>query len=461
MKIYIMGICGTAMSHVALLLRELGHEVMGADQKFFDPIARLLKDNHIPTYTSYDVQRLETIAPDAIIVGNVITRGNSEMEFLLNTHRFPFYSFPAFLEKILFQQRDMWVVTGTHGKTTTTSLLAHILYQMGQNPGFMIGGLPRNFSCGSRLGAATAPFVIEGDEYDTAFFDKRSKFFHYWPRTLVVNNIELDHADIFRDLQDIQRSFHQLTRLLPQRGHLILNGDDENVLALLPCDWTQVHTVGTDKKNQWQIRHFSENTNGLRFDLYWEDQCVYEHIALPLFGLFNARNAAMAYVACHENGYTLSPHSLQDFRGVERRQTILKQTDGCIWLEDFGHHPTAIHATLQALRNLYPTHRLIACFEPACNTSASSHFQARAAYAFASAEEVWLLPPKAHIYSDRFIPDLIKLDEAQLATQMQGKAVRTFAQYEDLLPYYKTVPSQPTVVCAFSNGKLSEFLHQL
>ena len=451
------------MAHVALLLRQMGYVVFGSDAKFFDPIAGLLKRNEVTTFLGYDVDRLCKMAPDAVIVGNVISRGNPEMEFLLNTRRMPFYSFPEFLEKHLFQQRDMWVVSGTHGKTTTTTLLAYLL-KTKQNPGYLIGGLPADFDCGCALGDSNAPFVIEGDEYDTAFFDKRSKFLHYAPRTLIINNLEFDHADIFRDLQDVQRVFYHLTRLVPQNGRIIMNGDDVHVTELMPCDWTQVITVGFGASNDWQIRNFEEAVTGIRFDLYKGQTCIFPNISASLLGAFNARNIAMACVACHENDIDIDISALKKFHGVARRQKVLQQNENFILLEDFGHHPTAVHATLQALKHCYPGYKIIACFEPACNTSASENFQRNATFAFESADEVWLLPAKSKLYSDKFVPILTALNPNEMAQQFQqnGCSVRILSSYEDMQILLNSVQrtSVKTLVCCFSNGPLSEFLNK-
>ena len=462
MKIYIMGICGTAMAHVALLLRQMGYTVLGVDGKFFDPIASLLRENDVQTYEGYNVDRLKQLSPDLVIVGNVVSRGNVEMEYLLRERTIPFYSFPEFLGEQLFRKRDMWVITGTHGKTTTTSLVAFLLKSV-CNPGYLIGGLPQNFSCGCCLGDASAPFAIEGDEYDTAFFDKRSKFFHYWPRTLIINNLEFDHADIFRDVREIQRSFYQLTRLLPSDGHLVLNGDEDNVKALLPCDWTQVHTVGFDSENDWRICNFSEDKTGITFDLYRSNERIFEQISVPLLGQFNARNVAMACVACCVNGVQINIASLKEFKGVVRRQRIVKQVDECIVMEDFGHHPTAIRATLESLQQCYPEYKIVACFEPACNTSASVYFQEKALFAFEYADEVWLLPAKEKLYSDRFVHEngLPKLDLFEMENVLeQGKEkVEVLSNYEDLCQYLSNLAAK-TLVCCFSNGRLSSVLDQ-
>ena len=395
MKIYLMGICGTAMSHVALLLKQAGHQICGSDQTFFDPMASLLKKYQIETFQGYNVDRLKQWKPDAIIVGNVISRGNPEIEYLLNNPFCPFYSFPEFLEKKLLKNRQTFVVTGTHGKTTTTAALAYYLQQ--HCPvGYLIGGLPNNFESGSTYGKESAPFVIEGDEYDTAFFDKRSKFFHYWPNTLIINNLEFDHGDIFPDLTSIQRAFSQLTRLVPSQGFIIYNGDDTNVRALLPCPWAQVQSVGLESHNDWQIKNVQDSINGLNFEVWYHNTLQGQYHS-PLHGIFNARNLTMALVACTLNGYNIDPQTIAHFRGVQRRQVIRYQDETLTIIEDFGHHPTAVAAVLNTLKNCYPTHKIIACFEPACNTSASQHFGENIAQTFHNANEVWFAPTNSKL----------------------------------------------------------------
>lgn len=457
-----MGICGTAMAHVALLLRQIGYEVCGSDTKFFDPIAGLLKQSSIETVQGYNVERLRKINPDIVIVGNVISRGNPEIEYLLDTRKFPFYSFPDFLEKHLFCKRDMWVVSGTHGKTTSTTLLAYLLKNK-MNPGYLIGGLPTDFDCGCNLGDPSTPFVIEGDEYDTAFFDKRSKFLHYAPRTLIINNLEFDHADIFRDLQDIQRTFYHLTRLVPRNGRILLNGDDSAATALLPCDWTHVITVGFGEQNDWKICHFKEDNLGLQFDLYRGKECIFSNVSAPLMGMFNARNVAMACVACQENGISIDTNVLKKFHGVARRQKVLLQKDNFILMEDFGHHPSAIHATLQSLKRCYSTYKIVACFEPACNTSASENFQRHSVFAFEFADNVWLLPTKSKLYNDKFIPPLLGLNLKEIEQQLDARHQTTciLSSYEDLKQHLNLLKQndKKNLVCCFSNGPLSEFLH--
>ena len=278
---------------------------------------------------------------------------------------------------------------------------------------------------------------------------------------MVINNLEFDHADIFRDLKDIQRAFYQLTRMLPAHGHLILNGDDENVRALLPCDWTQVHTVGFGLGNTWRIENLKECVNSIVFDMSHRDDRLFKCIEVPLIGEFNARNVAMAYVACYVNGYMIHPKHLKSFRGVERRQTILKQSTNFVLMEDFGHHPTAIQQTLNALAIRYVDYKIIACFEPSCNTSSSMFFQKNSKFAFQSANEVWLLPPKRNLYSDRFVDCLIPIDEEEVKLELEqaGRNVSLLSDYAALIEKLQQPSNEKRLICCFTNGRLSEKLH--
>ena len=269
MKIYFMGICGTAMGNAALLAKAGGHEIVGADQGIYPPMSDVLAQAGIAIHEGYDADRLVEIAPDLVVIGNAMSRGNPEVEWLLETRQFRFTSLPALLAETCLAGRKNIVVAGTHGKTTTTSLAAFILRENDIDPGFLIGGVPLDPPVGQHLGDLSAPFVIEGDEYDSAFFDKRSKFIHYAPHIAILNNLEFDHADIFRDLADIQRSFRHLTRIVPRNGFILLNGDDPNLSEFADCAWTQVITVGTEPTNDLQIVDFDESPDGVSFTLKW------------------------------------------------------------------------------------------------------------------------------------------------------------------------------------------------
>ncbi len=392
MKLYFMGICGTAMGNAALLARAAGHEVLGADSGVYPPMSTVLAEAGITLHEGYDAARLEKLAPDLVVIGNAMSRGNPEVEWLLDTRALKFTSLPSLLHDTVLATRKNIVVCGTHGKTTTTALTAFLLRENGRDPGFLIGGVPLDPPTGNHLGAAADPFVIEGDEYDSAFFDKRSKFIHYAPHVAVLNNLEFDHADIFRDLADVQRTFSHLARIVPRGGHVVLNGDDDNLRALGPLPWTRVTRVGLGDTNDVRIVDFAEGPRGVTFKLHWGAE-VWGEVAWPIPGLFNARNAAMAATAAAlalggRSLISLAP--LARFRGVKRRQEQLVARAGLTVIEDFGHHPTAIAETLASLRNRYPGALLTAVFEPRSNTARTKTLQAGFMRALAQADEVFI-----------------------------------------------------------------------
>jgi UDP-N-acetylmuramate: L-alanyl-gamma-D-glutamyl-meso-diaminopimelate ligase len=394
MKIYFMGICGTAMGNAALLARAAGHEVLGADTAVYPPMSTVLADAGIVLHEGYDPARLAQLQPDLVVIGNAMSRGNPEVEWLLDSRAIAFTSVPALLADFVLKGRKNIVVAGTHGKTTTTSLTAFLLRENGRDPGFLIGGVPLDPPVGNHLGTASDPFVIEGDEYDSAFFDKRSKFIHYAPHVAVLNNLEFDHADIFRDLQDVQRTFLHLTRIVPRNGWIVLNGDDDNLRALGPLGWTRVVRVGTGEGNDVRITRFSENESGATFQLSWKG-AVWAEVKWAQPGMFNARNAAMAACAAGLALYPDRPAQLKldalaRFRGVKRRQEILVNTPALKVIEDFGHHPTALVETLQSFRARFPGHVIHAAFEPRSNTSRTKVMQAAFMRALALADEVFL-----------------------------------------------------------------------
>ena len=464
MKVYILGVCGTAMAHVGILLRELGHEVYGSDSKFFPPISDLLKGSGIVTFEGYDANRLIDLSPDYVIVGNVVSRKNPEIEYLLGSKAIPFDSFPAFLNKNILVNRERYVVTGTHGKTTTSSLLAYILKENACEAGYFIGGIPENFKCGASIGSPTAPFVIEGDEYDTAFFDKSSKFMHYWPNMLIINNIEFDHGDIFCSLQDIQRAFYNLTKLVPFTGRVIYNGDDDNVCALLPIDWTNHNSVGFLSKNEWQIRNFVENKCCSSFDLYRNNKLAFEKISYPLFGEFNARNVAMAVIAAYYKDEKINIKPLENFSGVMRRQRLIYDSEILKIYDDFAHHPSAIKAILKSLNNLYGDYKLVVCFEPSCNTSASNYFETNMLDCFSLAHEVIFAPQKENVFTQKFVNSLRKMNVNTAVNTLTSNNIpaKAFYTFSDIESFFKTYnPSAKTILCCLSNGKLSSIIKNI
>ncbi|HEY8993051.1 MAG TPA: UDP-N-acetylmuramate:L-alanyl-gamma-D-glutamyl-meso-diaminopimelate ligase [Lacunisphaera sp.] len=394
MKIYFMGICGTAMGNAALLARAAGHEVLGADAGVYPPMSTVLSTAGITLHEGYDPARLAKLAPDLVVIGNAMSRGNPEVEWLLDTRTIAFTSLPALLSDFVLKGRRNIVIAGTHGKTTTTALTAFLLRENGRDPGFLIGGVPQDPPVGNHLGKVDDPFVIEGDEYDSAFFDKRSKFIHYAPHIAVLNNLEFDHADIFRDLADVQRTFLHLARIVPRNGWIVLNGDDENLRALGAFPWTRTVRVGTGETNDVRITDFREGASGAAFTLTWRGEDA-QTVRWNQPGIFNARNAAMAAVAaalalCPDDPTQLKLEALSRFRGVKRRQELLVDTPRLKVIEDFGHHPTALAETIQSLRARYPGAVLSAVFEPRSNTARTKVLQAGFTRALSLADEVYI-----------------------------------------------------------------------
>ena len=460
MRIYFLGICGTAMGQAALLARAAGHEVLGTDANVYPPMSDVLAAAGIAVHEGYDAARLERLAPDLVVVGNAMSRGHPEVEWLWETRAFPCTSLPALLHDQVLRRRENIVVCGTHGKTTTTSLAAFLLRAAGRDPGFLIGGVPQDPPVGAHLGAAADPFVIEGDEYDSAFFDKRSKFIHYAPHIAVLNNLEFDHADIFRDLADVLRTFTHLVRLVPRNGWIVTNGDDDNLRALGPTPWTRVVTVGTGEACDTRLVDFAETAAGASFRLLWKG-APWAEVRWALTGIFNARNAAMAATATGlaldaANPMRLALDALANFRGVKRRQEILLGTSRLTVVEDFGHHPTALGETLRALRGRFPGALLAAVFEPRSNTSSRRAMQDAFMRALAQADEVFigaLNRPARLREEERFDPEAVV---QQLETQgIDAFHSPTNAAILDKLIGH-TLPAdlaeKPRVVAFFTNG---------
>jgi UDP-N-acetylmuramate: L-alanyl-gamma-D-glutamyl-meso-diaminopimelate ligase len=422
-------------------------------------MSTVLADAGITLHEGYDPVRLAKLAPDLVVIGNAMSRGNPEVEWLLDERALPFTSLPALLHDTILKTRKNIVVAGTHGKTTTTSLTAFLLRENGRDPGFLIGGVPIDPPMGNHLGAAGDPFVIEGDEYDSAFFDKRSKFIHYAPHIAVMNNLEFDHADIFRDLADVQRTFSHLTRIVPRNGFVVMNGDDDNLKALGPLPWTRVVRVGTGEANDARIVDFSETPEGVSFTLLWRG-VVWHEVKWATPGLYNARNAAMAATAAGlaldaTNPTVLKLDGLTRFRGVKRRQEVLVNTPALTVIEDFGHHPTALAETLRSFRNRFPVATLTAVFEPRSNTARTKTLQAGFMSALALADEVYL---GAVNRADKLSVDE-RFDADGVVEHLKAQGVRACTAATNAAVLEKLVEAtltaaavKPRVVVFFSNG---------
>lgn len=363
MHLHILGICGTFMAGIAALAREAGHKVTGSDANAWPPMSTQLEALGITVMRGYDASHLDP-APDVVVVGNIVTRGPKfpAMEHVLDAGM-PYVSGPEWLAQNVLPGRHVLAVAGTHGKTTTTSLLAWLLDQAGLDPGFLVGGVPVDFGVSARLGHGKH-FVIEADEYDTAFFDKRSKFVHYRPRTCILNNLEYDHADIFPDLAAIERQFHHLVRTVPGSGRLIVNGADANLERVLAMGaWTPVERFDHDAG--WSARDTGSPDT---FELLVQG-VPRGRVRTPLAGRHNRSNSLAAFAAAADVGVPVerSIEALARFGGVRRRLEKLGEVRGVAVYDDFAHHPTAIEVTLDALRR-QPGGRILAVLEPRSNT---------------------------------------------------------------------------------------------
>ncbi len=365
MKLHILGIAGTFMGGVAALARELGHEVEGSDQAVYPPMSTQLEQLGIALSQGYAPANISSDC-DEIVVGNALSRGNAAVEHVLDAG-VNYTSGAQWLAENVLPGRETIAVAGTHGKTTTTTILSYLLQAAGREPGFLIGGVAEDFGVSARIGSGKE-FVVEADEYDTAFFDKRSKFVHYRPVVAILNNLEFDHADIFPDIAAIQRQFHHLVRTVPARGRLIVNGEDARIGEVLErgC-WTPVERFGFDTKFDWSARLVNDDGSAFTVLHHADDIGT---VQWPLLGRHNVMNALAALAACHAVGVDIASiiPSLADFRSVKRRMEVLDEVDGITVYDDFAHHPTAIATTLAGLRAKIGAARIVVAMEPRSNS---------------------------------------------------------------------------------------------
>src|SRR2546425_5458533 len=431
------------MGSVAAALQERGFKVTGSDENVHPPMSIFLEKKGIALKEGY---RVENIPPDAdvVVIGNAIKRGNSEVEVVLS-RKLLYLSLPEVLKNYFLRGRHNLVVTGTHGKTTTTSLLAWIMEKAGRKPGYLIAGLPKNFGQGARLNDSKY-FVIEGDEYDTAFFDKRSKFIHYLPELVIVNNIEFDHADIFNNLDEIKLSFRRLLNVVPQNGMVLLNGDDHNCVEVARDCLAQMIEVGFSENCAQRIRDAAYSPDGSRFKL-GDDS-----FEIPLTGEFNVRNAAMAATAArfYDVPKTKIDSAFKSFSGIARRLELRGEAGGVKVIDDFGHHPTAIVQTLQALRNRYRRHRLWAVFEPRSNTTRRAIFQQQLPEALKLADGVFI----SQVARLEQIPEAERLKPERVVAAIAKAGRPAFYEHNADTIVDRIVPMlrPKDVVVVFSNG---------
>lgn len=446
--IHLMGICGTGMAALAGLLMNSGYRVSGSDENVYPPMSDFLASLSIPIHRGYQPGNLSP-PPDLVVVGNVITSDNPEA-IELARRRLPFISLPQALRHFALRDKQTIVVSGTHGKTTTAALIASILEQAHLDPGFMIGGLPNDFASNFKLGSGLY-FIVEGDEYDTAFFDKRPKFIHYGPWATVLTSIEFDHADIYRDLDEITTNFEKLTSLTTAKGLLVANGDDPLVVGLAKKSGRPFLFYGFSANCLWRATDISIDETSTALTIRKAGQ-EYLRAETPLYGRHNIANLLAAAAVADFVGIPVPSvaEALKAFKGVLRRQSIMGEKCGILVVDDFAHHPTAVRETITAVRDKYKTRRLIAVFEPRSNSSRRNVFQQPYALAFDQADLVMIPEPQ----SMEKIPLQERFSSSQLAGELRQRGLQAFyfPTTSDLLEVLLTISHPGDIVLFMSNG---------
>ncbi len=445
MHIHILGICGTFMGGIAILARQVGYTVTGSDANVYPPMSIQLEAQGITLHQGYDPAPLNP-APDLVVIGNALSRGNPAVEYVLN-RGLPYLSGPQFLADYILKDRWVVAIAGTHGKTTTSSMVAWILEYAKLSPGFLIGGVPANFGISARLGDVPF-FVVEADEYDSAFFDKRSKFVHYRPRTVILNNLEFDHADIFDDLDAIKRQFHHLVRTVPGNGLIVAPVDDANITNAINLGaWTPIEYFANASVNQveppetkrWNARDVAPD--GSAFAVYWGDVHVGD-VQWNLLGMHNVHNALAAVAAARHAGVIAheAVAALSEFKNVKRRMEVSGVVNGITVYDDFAHHPTAINLTLDGLRNKVGDATIIAILEPRSNTMRMGVHAETLGPSLAAADEIVLYNP----------PDL-GWDINQVAASL-GDHCKVFDEVKNIVAYVAGYARPGDHILVMSNG---------
>lgn len=410
-NIYMIAICGTAMGSLAAMLKSQGYNVMGSDSHVYPPMSTFLSQQGIKVFEGFHADHLSPV-PDLVIIGNAMSRGNAEVEAVLEK-KIPYTSLPEALKRFFIQGKNSIVVSGTHGKTTTSSLIAWLLEYAGKDPSFLIGGIPKNFEQGYKVGKSEL-FVVEGDEYDSAFFDKSAKFFHYLPHVLVVNNIEFDHADIYDNLDQIKLAFRRLINLVPRNGLLLANNEEANVMELAPKAFSRIQTFGTDTNAYWRadnIQFFEDHTS---FDIV-KQGTFFCSVSVQLTGFHNVRNVLAAAGAVHFFGLTPEQmmHGLPLFRNIVKRSEVKGTINGITIYDDFAHHPTKVRSTINGLRCRFPNKKIWAVYEPRTSTAKRKIMEDLYAAAFDEADVT--------IISALHLPEKIKKEERLSVQSMVDK----------------------------------------
>ena len=453
MHYHLIGICGTAMASLAGMLQARGHHVTGSDQNVYPPMSTMLEQLGITVSQGFKRENL-TPGPDCVVVGNAIPRGNPEVEETLK-RKLLYRSQAEVVKEEFIRGRHSLAIAGTHGKTTTTSIASWVMDQGGLNPSFLIGGVAQNFGSSFRV-TDSDYFVIEADEYDTAYFDKGPKFMHYLPELAIVNNIEFDHADIYRDLDAVKLAFRRFMNLVPENGRLIAGWDSPNVRAVVESFgerlFTQVETFGTDASAKWQVRSADFSGGLSRFEVFCENR-PWGEFQTPLLGEFNLLNCLAVIVAADAWGLSKEKiaAALASFQNVKRRAEVRGEERGVLVIDDFAHHPTAVRETLRALRARYADRRLIAIFEPRSWSSRLAVFQNDYANAFTSADYVVI----ASVFDSQKVTEKGRaLDTGELidAISQQGKPALALPGADEIVAHIIPELRSGDLVAIMSNG---------
>ncbi|HEU5413782.1 MAG TPA: UDP-N-acetylmuramate:L-alanyl-gamma-D-glutamyl-meso-diaminopimelate ligase [Candidatus Angelobacter sp.] len=446
--VHIIGICGTAMASLAGLLKQRGLKVTGSDAAAYPPMSDFLAAMAIPVAQPYAESNLKP-RPDWVIVGNAISRGNVELEHVLD-QRIPFRSMPDTLYDFFLRTREPIVIAGTHGKTTTTSMLAWIFQHAGKDPSFLVGGIAENFGSSFALRQGKH-FIIEGDEYDTAFFDKGPKFLHYFPQAVILTSVEFDHADIYKDLEAVKTAFKRLVNLVPRKGKIVAYDADANVDECLAKAFTPVERYGLREDSVWRIADLQFAPSQTTWQVLREGQ-PWQSFEFTLAGEYNVLNAtAAAAMASH---YGIEPaviaEALKSFKSVKRRLEIRAEVDGITVIDDFAHHPTAIAATLKALRTRYPAARLWAIFEPRSNTLRRKVLQKDLIASLSMADQVVI----TSIFKPEAVPENERLTTSSVVNGIKknGKPAREMADADAIVEAISPELQSGDVVAILSNG---------
>jgi UDP-N-acetylmuramate: L-alanyl-gamma-D-glutamyl-meso-diaminopimelate ligase len=455
--IHLIGICGTAMASLAGMLREQGHRVTGSDTAAYPPMSGMLAGLGIPVLEPYAEANLDP-RPDLVIVGNAISRGNVELEHVLDT-RIPFTSMAAVLHDEFLAGRESLVVAGTHGKTTTTSMLAWIYEVAGLRPSFLIGGVAENFGTSFRV-RPTRSFLLEGDEYDTAFFDKGPKFLHYFPDAAILTHVEFDHADIYADLAAVKTAFQRFVNLIPRRGRLVAFDGGENVSACVARAYCAVERYGFARESFWRVSAMRHEGAVTRWHLERQGE-FFAELTLPMAGEHNALNATAAAALAAGQGVPVEAivEALASFRSVKRRLEVRAEVAGVTVIDDFAHHPTAIRETLRALRSAYAGRRLWAVLEPRSNTLRRNVFEADLVDSLALADAVTL----AAVFKSESIPEGERLVPWHVVDALVARGVPSAVYADADAIVYALVPEllPGDVVAILSNGGFGEIYEKL